>query len=353
VILLIIALGFVFLQPLAPHKELKKARMALSLAQKSGAEEYASSLYVQAKQLYDSAMKSWVAQNEYFFLRRDYKPIHNIANLSIEKSIEAEEQALERIKNSNVIAKNKIEELDKKVMLYNKVYKQMPLPDKVTRAHNVGVMKQAEARIAFESGRYNEFFESYYEAAELVNTSNLQAENILKNWFLNYPKWRQLATDAIHLSKAGRTTILVDKMAHQCIIYKNGKILKSFNAEFGSNWMGDKHQKGDKATPEGVYCITQKKEGSHTKFYRALLINYPNEDDKKRFDAEKEKGIFSFRTHIGNLIEIHGFGGKGIDWTDGCIALNNQDMDALYHLVDKGTSVFIVGSLQTLNEIYK
>jgi len=57
------------------------------------------------------------------------------------------------------------------------------------------------------------------------------------------------------------------------------------------------------------------------------------------------------RRGIGNLIEIHGDGGKGINWTDGCVALTNSDMDKLYGLVGVGTPVTIVGSLRSLKEI--
>jgi lipoprotein-anchoring transpeptidase ErfK/SrfK len=59
--------------------------------------------------------------------------------------------------------------------------------------------------------------------------------------------------------------------------------------------------------------------------------------------------VIAASADIGNLIEIHGDGGKGIDWTDGCIALKNTDMDILYKLVPNGTTVTIVGTAQPLN----
>lgn len=352
-LLLISGIGIVWLMPKSPQIELKLAREALNSAQRSGAEEYAKSLYMDAKQMYDSAMNSWAAQNKRFFLKRDYKPVLSFANLTIAKAAEAEKKSLQQIKNTNVVAKRGIEELEKKVKLYDRVYKQMPLPASVSGAHNKGVMKLAEAKIAYDNERYNEALKSYKNAADLVNDSNDKAEHILKMWFSNFPKWKKMGAEAIKLSKGGHKIILVDKMAHQCIVYQNGKPIRDFDAELGVNWMGDKRHKGDKATPEGIYRVTQKKEGARTKFYRALLINYPNDEDKERFAAEKKKGILSFRTHIGNLIEIHGFGGKGIDWTDGCVALTNDDMDSLYRLIDIGTPVFIVGSLKPLDEIYE
>ncbi|MDM8159245.1 L,D-transpeptidase family protein [Labilibaculum sp. K2S] len=352
-LLFVLGTAFIFLKQESPQNELKLAREALNSAQKAGAEEYAKPLYKEAKQFYDSAMNSWSAQNERFFLRRDYKLVLSFVNLTIEKAIQAEQNSLQQIKNTNVIAKRGIEDLEEKILLYNRIYKQIPLSKTVSKAHNLGVMKLSEAKIAYDSERYNEAFVSYKEAAGLLNSSNDKAEQILKAWFSHYLHWEKMGDEAIRLSKSGCKTILVDKMAHQLFVYQNGKLLISFKAELGVNWMGDKRHKGDKATPEGIYRLTQKKEGSHTKFYRALLINYPNEEDKQRFDAEKKKGALSFRTHIGNLIEIHGLGGKGIDWTDGCIALHNEDMDVLFRLADTGTSVIIVGSLKPLSEIYE
>ncbi len=60
-----------------------------------------------------------------------------------------------------------------------------------------------------------------------------------------------------------------------------------------------------------MYKIIEKKQNGQTKYYKALLLNYPNEDDKKRFLANKKNGIISKDAKIGNLIEIHGNGGKG------------------------------------------
>ncbi|PKQ62510.1 hypothetical protein BZG02_12355 [Labilibaculum filiforme] len=352
-LLLVAGVVLIWLKPKPPQNELKLAREALNSAQKAGAEEYAKPLYKEAKQLYDSAMNSWSVENERFFLRRDYKPVLSFVNLTIAKASEAEKKSLQQIKNTNVIAKRGIDELEIKVQLYNRIYKQMPLCESISKSHNLGVMKLSEAKTAYTSDRFIEALASYKEAAKYLTVANEKADEVLKTWFSHYAKWEKMGADAIRLSKGGNKTILVDKMDHQLFVYQNGKLLRSFNAELGMNWMGDKRHKGDKATPEGVYRITQKKEGSRTKFYKALLINYPNEEDKQRFASEKKKGALSFRTHIGNLIEIHGFGGKGIDWTDGCVALHNEDMDVLYRLVDNGTSVVIVGSLKPLSEIYE
>jgi murein L,D-transpeptidase YafK len=108
--------------------------------------------------------------------------------------------------------------------------------------------------------------------------------------------------------------------------------------------MGDKQQRGDRATPEGRYSITTKKSAGQTTYYRALAINYPNADDLARFKKAVKSGALPPGANPGGLIEIHGSGGKGAHWTEGCVALKNEDMRVLFERVSVGTPVTIVGS---------
>jgi murein L,D-transpeptidase YafK len=126
--------------------------------------------------------------------------------------------------------------------------------------HNRGKMLTSEARIAYESQRYPEAESKAKKAVELVTASNLQAGQKLKEYFQHYPKWSSLADQAIKASKGGNRVILVDKLAHKLMVYKSGVMTHSFDAEFGKNWMGDKLRRGDKATPEGIYKITARKD---------------------------------------------------------------------------------------------
>jgi murein L,D-transpeptidase YafK len=105
------------------------------------------------------------------------------------------------------------------------------------------------------------------------------------------------------------------------------------------------------ATPEGMYKITKKIEGSKTKYYKALLLNYPNDEDKENFKSEIERGSLPASARIGDLIEIHGNGGKGIDWTEGCIALTDKEMDVVYKIARVGTPVTIIGSMVELKDV--
>lgn len=208
--------------------------------------------------------------------------------------------------------------------------------------------------------------ESAYEREDLLSAkktietikTNIEAlkkqtTNLLNEYFESYPRWVRLDQEMKQWSKnTGGVSLVVDKFSKRCIVYKAGKVLREYEVELGLNWLGDKIQRGDKATPEGKYSITAKKSGSKTIYHKALLINFPNEEDKRRFNEMKSRGMLSRNAHIGGLIEIHGGGGKGIDWTDGCVALENRDMDSLFAICSVGTPVAIVGSLTPMDKIF-
>ncbi len=108
--------------------------------------------------------------------------------------------------------------------------------------------------------------------------------------------------------------------------------------------------RGDKATPEGIYMVTRKLSGSSTRYHKALLINYPNQSDVREFNERIRNGRLPADASIGDMIEIHGHGGKGGNWTEGCVALKDSDMDILFKYVSAGTPVTIIGSNLTLEE---
>lgn len=134
--------------------------------------------------------------------------------------------------------------------------------------------------------------------------------------------------------------VLVIKSESKLYLKKNGKTLKEFHVVFGDNPKGHKLKEGDERTPEGRYILDYKKEDSD--FYKSIHISYPNEQDKRR---AKELGV-----DPGGLIMIHGqkngigwlsFITQLFDWTDGCIALSNRDMDEVWEAVDIGTFIEI------------
>jgi murein L,D-transpeptidase YafK len=159
-------------------------------------------------------------------------------------------------------------------------------------------------------------------------------------------QWREWARSTIARSRReADTVIVVDKLRRRLDLYHHGVRVASFAAELGANGLRPKNHAGDQATPEGLYKVVDLKEGPRTKYYKALLIDYPNGEDVVRFRRARQRGTIPSRVAIGGLIEIHGAGGEGRDWTDGCVALTNADMEDLYRRVREGTPVTIVGTL--------
>jgi murein L,D-transpeptidase YafK len=298
-------------------------------------------------------MHYWAVENERFFFFRDYSKVEFWVAQTIGKAVAAGELSGKRAALTDSRLKSGLLQLEKQAKLYERYYKHLPLPASVTKSYNKGVLKLSEAKFSWQNSRFNEAEEHLVQAESLLNSSAKKAEKLVKDWFGAHGDWQNKARQAIQMSKGGKKVILVDKLAHSCVVYQSGKAICSFEVELGMNWMGDKQRKGDKATPEGTYRVTQKKEGVRTKFYKALLLNYPNDEDRARFAALKRNGNLPARADIGGLIEIHGMGGKGIDWTDGCIALRNDDMETLFRITGVGTPVIIVGSVRSLGVVLK
>jgi len=161
-------------------------------------------------------------------------------------------------------------------------------------------------------------------------------------------RWRAQVANAVQRSRSnGAYLIVVNKLDRELTLYKGGHQVKTYSAGMGINYLADKLYSGDRATPEGEYKVIRKLPAS--KFYKALLINYPNEEDQRRFAEAKRRGEISKRTQIGGLIEIHGGGTVGL--TNGCVALDDRHMLELYNTVEVGTPVVIVGALDANNSL--
>ena len=158
-------------------------------------------------------------------------------------------------------------------------------------------------------------------------------------------RWRRWKAETIAWSRRERrAAIVVSKEGHRLTLYLDGEAVRSYRADMGFNWVADKRAAGDGATPEGRYSVAARKSGGQTIYYKALLLDYPNAEDRRAFARARAAGDVSPGAGIGGLIEIHGEGGRGRDWTQGCVALANPDIDDLFRRVEVGTPVTIIGS---------
>lgn len=335
-----------------PVKEITEVRGNITIAEKLHAEKYADTFFSNARASYDSAMVRWKEENEKMFLFRDYQKVRVLA-------VEANRQALSSIELSKVSVSNmrslvagKIDDLKMEANRYNLLYGKVPLTEVQLNAMAEAKFLLEEGVQAFENKNYGLAQQKLSKVDGFIDPITSSSKDILEKYFESYPKWQEWVARAINDSyKQSTWCIIVDKYARKCQVYKSGSIKYSYDIELGPNWIGDKNHHGDKSTPEGLYKIVKMKFGHDTKYYKALLLDYPNEEDKKRFAFNKKKGRIPEDTAIGGLIEIHGNGGNGLDWTEGCIALTDTSMDALFAVCGVDTQVIIVGSLVPLNEL--
>ncbi|MFO7616636.1 MAG: L,D-transpeptidase [Bacteroidales bacterium] len=351
---LILGSLFVVFLPAPPDEEMEKARMAIGEARKSISPDFIPPALLEAEMLYDSAMRAWKRENDKFIINRKYGSIISLSSRAGQLAALSPKLADESARAFLNSLKKDIEALKDDTAEIGQLYRRLPALVEINGKYTQGILLLKEAELNLEQDKFRESRKKLDEAKKNLGQVTQHVQFLLNDYFSHVPKWQRLADQTIRQSSKDQGyAIIVDKFASECYVYKNGRLARTFNAELGKNWIGDKRFAGDKATPEGLYKVTRKKEGRNTIYYKALLLNYPNEEDKKRFQEAIRNKTISRNAQIGGLIEIHGGGGKGINWTDGCVALENRDMDALYRLVPVGCPVLIVGSLHSLTEVQK
>jgi L,D-peptidoglycan transpeptidase YkuD (ErfK/YbiS/YcfS/YnhG family) len=354
VVVVFTSVGFwLYHLPEPPVQKLDEARQSISEAQKAHSGKYSSKLFNEAVAAYDSAMFLWGIENNRFFVFRRYEQVALLADKAFQKANLAKQRSIHNMADFEKRLGVKIAETKHLLTLFDRNFGHIPIPETLKKKEAKARMLFGEGQIAFDKREYMTGAPKIDNAAEDIRTVFMYCKGKMTKYFDHYQKWVKMANYAIDESKRKKTTlILVDKMAGKCYLYQSGVNKITWDAELGKNWIGDKNRQGDKATPEGHYKVIQKKAGKNTIYYKALLINYPNDEDKQRFSLARKNGDIPRSAGIGNNIEIHGGGGKGIHWTDGCVALTNSDMDAIFNHVHVGTPVTIVGSLKPFDEVF-
>ncbi len=151
--------------------------------------------------------------------------------------------------------------------------------------------------------------------------------------------------------------IHVQKGSREMWLQDGDRTVRRFRIALGQEPSAGKLFRGDGRTPEGKYYVCEKRPNS--RFHRFLAISYPNIDDAERalanklITADEWADIFfanlrqttpPWNTLLGGQVGIHGYGGRKdmpIDWTEGCIAVSDSDIDYLYDAVPLGTPVVI------------
>ena len=214
------------------------------------------------------------------------------------------------------------------------------------------LMKQAHA--FYEQGQYDRSLDASDRVAQSLTTQAAILISELGRYADRdrISRWQQMAQDTIIWSHIHRTSaIVINKADRVLTLYRNGKKVLSYPVRLGFNGIREKLYQGDGATPEGRYRINNKRGQGQTQFYRALVLDYPNEDDRRRYQFGRKTGQIPPSRAIGGHIEIHGVENELMAQTLGCVMLDNPHMALLYDRVEKGTPVTIVGALHEQNSV--
>jgi murein L,D-transpeptidase YafK len=129
-------------------------------------------------------------------------------------------------------------------------------------------------------------------------------------------------------------SVVVEKSKHTMSLLKNGEVLRTYQVALGRGGPAPKSREGDARTPQGAYHIDR--HNPRSSFYRALHISYPNAT-ARGVSAGSDVEIHGIRNGLGWLGSLH----RAVDWTAGCIAVTDSEMDEVWRAVPDGTTVVI------------
>jgi hypothetical protein len=209
-----------------------------------------------------------------------------------------------------------------------------------------------EAERALELGAFDEAREGTIKAREALRKAE-DAVLVHIGRYLDGEEirvWRRWAEETVAESKRrGRLAIVVSKLEKRLTVYRNGLPIRNYSVGLGINGLLTKTRSGDNATPEGKYRVVGK--NPRSQYHKALLIDYPNEEDRKRFARAQREGSVPKEASLGGNIEIHGGGRDILTW--GCVSMDDRDMDELFDLAIIGTPVTIVGTAGAESPVLK
>ena len=170
------------------------------------------------------------------------------------------------------------------------------------------------------------FFERQLESKTSLCTQNIELD---------------LHQTSLSLETTKIDSILVSKKQRRLVLISKGVVFAAYRIALGKNPIGDKYEEGDSKTPEGLYFIDFK--NSYSDYHLSLKINYPNTQD---IEESRRLGI----SDPGGDIMIHGLPNNPIkrklirhpsDWTRGCMAVTNNEIEQIFQTVELGTPIEI------------
>ena len=325
----------------APVVVFNNAKAALDRAVTAGAVRHANATYCAADSALRAGQMEMAYQNGRLALLRDYETADAYLSSAVKLATDAKAQSEARIHSLDSLARYQCTDLSHELSLCREAIDGTLVNFSAERYWATAELALKASWVMIGRCEYEEAMKSTEKGKKALKQVVEALAEAVNNEKGKIEVWRSWVSETVSASLANNNhALIVDKSAHKAYLVHGGKVIHTYRCELGWNSAEQKYFQGDGATPEGRYTVTSVKRSS--KYYHALLLNYPNDLDRRRFSENKRKGVISKYAKIGALIEIHGSGGRGEDWTDGCIALANKDMDHLFKYATVGTPVTIV-----------
>jgi lipoprotein-anchoring transpeptidase ErfK/SrfK len=327
-----------------PRLTIQNAEEEIARAEKIGAERYAPELLEVARDSLNQSLRLVRYEEEKWLLPlRDYTKAFSAAQAASQKAQEATEATLQARQQRRLRLQGALSEARVALQEASRRTQGMPTHRAEHRHVTRGEIALMGAEGLLDDGELDTAEEQINDTKEDVSGILSRAGSYTAQYLRSSEKWSRWARETIEWSAVHRAyAVIVDKNDHTCYLYQSGRLKERYDADLGANWMANKTMQGDRVTPEGKYRIIGKrqKEDGH----KVLDLNYPNAEDLRRIAYLKRTGQISRRAGLGGSIQIHSGGGRRTDWTEGCVALANRDMDELFRTVPTGTPVTIVGA---------
>lgn len=329
-----------------PRIARETAVAGVEAARRGGAERWAPDAFAVA----DAALRAAQTENRVQEVRvlplRDFRAARAGFALAEEKAKTALDEALAKSEEARAQCEEAIRQAETDTAFSDEFGDALHLGPVERRTLQKAKIALEEARVLHRRGEFlaaaGRAREAGSQARDVSRKAAAFAERFAEPRLV--ANWRRMAADTIAWSReTGGTAIVVYKENRRVDLVRAGRVVRSYPADMGYRSFHDKLRAGDAATPEGRYRIVSKRGVGRAQYYKALDLDYPNAEDRAEFARLKRKGRIPRGASLGGSIQIHGDGGRGRNWTRGCVALSNRDIDDLFDRVAVGTPVTIVG----------
>lgn len=320
-----------------------RAEQMLERARRADAQRYAAEPYRRAEALRSGGLIETARQRGRLPRLRDYALADSLLGASADEAMRALDRATSHVEDQRGRARDERNVLRTEIAQWRNALQGTIEWNRARRHLDRADLACRTGSNLLESGEYEASRRELADGAAALRALAGVMEEYANEEAERLPVWRRWVRETVKRSRSGGGyAVIVDKSRHTAWLIHGGEVKETFACDLGHNPSRQKRFAGDGATPEGTYRVSAVKGNGSSKYYKALLLDYPNPDDRARFARDKSRGLISKSARIGGLIEIHGHGGTGRDWTNGCVALSNGDMDVLMRHAKKGTTVTIV-----------